>query len=81
MMWQRVLFVLAAIIAPWTLAQARSPSRDDAMRAAIHPVATSAAMQSWLARVPVTRVFPADFAAGQSVNGGNTFRRALQGPV
>ena len=63
MMWRRFLFVLAAIIAPWTAAQARSPSRDDAMRAAIHPVATSAAMQTWLARVPVTRDFPADFAA------------------
>ena len=63
MIWQRFLFVLAAIIAPWTAAQARSPSRDDAMRAAIHPVATSAAMQTWLARVPVTRDFPADFAA------------------
>lgn len=63
MMRQCFLFVLAAITAPWTSAQARPPSRDDAMRAAIHPVATQTAMQNWLARVPVTRDFPADFAA------------------
>ena len=32
------------------------------MRAAIHPVATEAAMREWLARVPVTRDWPPDFA-------------------
>lgn len=32
------------------------------MRAAIHPVANAAQMQAWLARVPVTRKFPPDFA-------------------
>ncbi len=62
MMRQRLLFALAAIIAPWTSAQARPPSRTDAMRAAIHPVTTGVAMQAWLSRVPVTRDFPADFA-------------------
>ncbi|CCW16561.1 hypothetical protein EBBID32_8970 [Sphingobium indicum BiD32] len=33
------------------------------MRAAIHPVASVADMNAWLARVPVTRDFPPDFAA------------------
>lgn len=33
------------------------------MRAAIHPVRSTAAMQAWLARVPVTRDFPADLDA------------------
>lgn len=33
------------------------------MRAAIHPVASVNDMQAWLARVPVTRDFPSDFAA------------------
>ena len=32
------------------------------MRAAIHPVASPTAMQTWLRRVPVTRDFPPDFA-------------------
>jgi hypothetical protein len=38
------------------------PSRDDAMRAAIHPVADDRTMRSWLARVPLTSDYPADFA-------------------
>jgi hypothetical protein len=32
------------------------------MRAAIHPVTTKAEMTAWLARVPVTRDWPPDFA-------------------
>lgn len=47
------------VVAP-VLAQA--PTREQAMRAAIHPVATDAAMRDWLARVPVTRDWPPDFA-------------------
>ena len=43
-------------------AQAQAPTREQAMRAAIHPVATAAEMQGWLARVPVTRDWPPDFA-------------------
>jgi hypothetical protein len=42
---------------------------DAARRAAVHPVASVRAMQDWLARVPLTRDFPPDFAAtleGQS---------------
>lgn len=44
-------------------ATARPVTREDAMRAAIHPVASVSDMQVWLARVPVTRDFPPDFAA------------------
>lgn len=43
-------------------ALAQSPSREQAARAAIHPVASTAEMQRWLARVPVTRSFPSNFA-------------------
>lgn len=41
---------------------ARPITRADAARAAIHPVHDAAQMQAWLARVPVTRDFPPDFA-------------------
>src|SRR3546814_3152057 len=37
---------------------AQTVSREDAARAAIHPVGTTAAMNHWLSRVPVTRAFP-----------------------
>ena len=43
-------------------ARAQSPSRELAARAAIHPVASAAEMNVWLARVPVTRSFPPNFA-------------------
>lgn len=43
-------------------ALAQSPSREQAARAAIHPVASTAEMNAWLARVPVTRSFPPNFA-------------------
>ena len=43
-------------------AWARPATREDARAAAVHPVANTAQMQSWLARVPVTRDFPPDFA-------------------
>ena len=49
-----------AVIGPATWA--RSATREDARAAAIHPVVSTAQMQSWLARVPVTRDFPPDFA-------------------
>lgn len=42
--------------------EARTATREEATRAAIHPVATAAHMRRWLARVPVTRDFPPDFA-------------------
>ncbi|NLS25061.1 hypothetical protein S2M10_00240 [Sphingomonas sp. S2M10] len=43
-------------------ANAQAPTREQAMRAAIHPVATQSEMREWLARVPVTRDWPPDFA-------------------
>lgn len=42
---------------------ARPVTLDEARRAAIHPVADQPGMQAWLSRVPITRDFPADFAA------------------
>ncbi len=39
-----------------------APSAIDARSAAIHPVADQEAMLAWLARVPLTRDFPADFS-------------------
>jgi len=41
---------------------ARPVTRADAARAAIHPVGDTTQMHAWLARVPVTRDFPPDFA-------------------
>ena len=43
------------------MAAAHHTDRDLARRAAIHPVSTEPDMRLWLARVPVTRDFPADF--------------------
>jgi hypothetical protein len=45
------------------MANAQPASQDAARRAAIHPVADPAAMQTWLSRVPLTRDFPPDFGA------------------
>ena len=42
---------------------ARPATREEAMRAAIHPVASTTDMQAWLSRVPVTRDFPSDFSS------------------
>ncbi|WP_447728947.1 hypothetical protein [Sphingomonas koreensis] len=44
-------------------ATGQTVTREQAMRAAIHPVASATDMYAWLARVPVTRDFPDDFAA------------------
>jgi hypothetical protein len=52
-----------AVAGPTDSALARPVTREEAMRAAIHPVASVADMNAWLARVPVTRDFPPDFAA------------------
>ncbi|QSR19692.1 hypothetical protein CA833_21350 [Novosphingobium sp. KA1] len=38
-----------------------APTVIDARSAAIHPVANQVSMQAWLARVPLTKDFPADF--------------------
>jgi len=42
-------------------APANAATPIDARSAAIHPVANQASMQAWLARVPQTKDFPADF--------------------
>lgn len=44
-------------------AAAQTVTREQALRAAIHPVAEARTMQAWLSRVPVTRDFPEDFTA------------------
>nr|WP_199223681.1 MULTISPECIES: hypothetical protein [unclassified Novosphingobium] len=51
------------MLASSPMVSARPITREDAARAAIHPVTNVADMQGWLARVPVTREFPPDFAA------------------
>lgn len=56
--------VLSGVAAPAFLsvpACAQPITREQAMRAAIHPVTTEAEMRKWLSRVPVTRAFPPDF--------------------
>lgn len=55
--------IAIAAIAAGSTAQAQPVMRDQAMRAAIHPVADSKAMQTWLSRVPVTKDYPDDFDA------------------
>ena len=54
--------LLAAMLMANGSAHAQAPTHEQAMRAAIHPVATDAKMRQWLARVPVTRDWPPDFA-------------------
>lgn len=56
------VFVFVAMGMAAVPAGSKAPSREQAMRAAIHPVATQAEMRTWLARVPVTRDWPPDFA-------------------
>jgi hypothetical protein len=43
-------------------AAAQPVTREQAIRAAIHPVASEAELREWLGRVPVTRDWPPDFA-------------------
>jgi hypothetical protein len=63
----RTLAILLGI--PGIMATAGSPvaaqtiTREQAARAAIHPVANEAALRDWLRRVPKTRAFPPDFTA------------------
>jgi hypothetical protein len=56
------LLMVAYVQMP-TMAAAQQTDRDLAKRAAIHPVSAAVDMRRWLARVPVTRDFPADFEA------------------
>ena len=53
-----LLLSASAIASPL---RAQTVTREQAMRAAIHPVTSEAAMRDWLARVPVTRDWPPDF--------------------
>lgn len=53
----------AVVIASGPAALAQTVTREQAMRAAIHPVGDNRNMQAWLSRVPVTRDFPDDFGA------------------
>jgi len=55
-----MLMILGSLAVP-AMADAQQVSREAAMRAAVHPVSTSANMRLWLSRVPVTRDFPPDF--------------------
>jgi hypothetical protein len=59
-----VLITLSGVAALTLLsgpACAQPVPQEQAMRAAIHAVATQAEMRNWLSRVPVTRDFPPDF--------------------
>jgi hypothetical protein len=58
-----ILLIPGLMIAIGSSANAQSTSREDAMRAAIHPVGDASTMQVWLSRVPVTRAFPGDFTS------------------
>lgn len=57
-----LLGLLAAATVASPSSRADIVSREIAAKAAIHPVATTAEMEAWLARVPVTRDWPTDFA-------------------
>lgn len=56
------LAAVAIMLAVPGAARAQGATREQAMRAAIHPVADQGALRQWLARVPVTRDFPPDLA-------------------
>ena len=52
--------IAAAVALMPVLAGAQTISREQAVRAAIHPIADTASLRDWLSRVPVTRQFPPD---------------------
>jgi len=53
-----LLAALDAVIGAMPLrAEGRAPSREQAARAAIHPVRDAREMRAWLSRVPLTRDF------------------------
>jgi hypothetical protein len=56
------LALLVTVLVAPVAAPAQDAPRETAARAAIHPVATMAEMNSWLGRAPVTRIFPPDLA-------------------
>ena len=60
----RALFLLGipGLVAGTGSAAAQPVTREQAMRAAIHPVGDARTIQAWLSRVRVPRTFPDDFA-------------------
>ncbi len=64
-----LLGISGLVIALTSAATTETISRADAMRAAIHPVGETSAMQAWLSRVPLTRTFPEDFTSTLSGHG------------
>ncbi|MDB5579791.1 MAG: hypothetical protein JWR80_4967 [Bradyrhizobium sp.] len=50
---------VSAVLMP-IFASGRTISREQAVRAAIHPITDAADLRNWLLRVPVTRQFPPD---------------------
>lgn len=58
-----ILLGIPGLVIGMGSASAQTVSREDAMRAAIHPVGDAKTMQAWLSRVPLTRDFPDDFTA------------------
>jgi hypothetical protein len=52
--------IAAAVALMPVFASAQTISREQAVRAAIHPITDTADLQNWLSRVPVTRQFPPD---------------------
>jgi len=57
----RRLCVAVLTMSAATSAPGQSVTREQAMRAAVHPVGTQADLRAWLGRVPLTRQFPPDF--------------------
>lgn len=55
-------YAAASLVAIGLPALAQVPDRASAARAAIHPIADPAMLDTWLRRVPTTRDFPPDFA-------------------
>lgn len=58
---RRIAAIALGLAAPAS-AHPQTVARDQAMRAAVHPVADAGRMRQWLARVPVTKDFPPDLA-------------------
>jgi hypothetical protein len=65
MIWRSPLSAIAIAIAIALMpasGAAQGVTREQAVRAAVHPVADTATLRRWLGRVPVTRDFPSDLA-------------------
>lgn len=58
-----LLGIPGLVIGTGSTAAAQTITREQALRAAIHPVGDARTMQAWLSRVPVTRDYPDDFTA------------------